>query len=164
MSDRDKYSEFSIDNLETLSIKQNWCSWCVHVYVGDAQGDWSSCGTGLLSFYGKKRSESQFTKLSSVKELKAEENVWEPGMFTLQVRQKKNLANNNRSVQIDPELRRRLSMNGSPDTLLHCELKKSVQCNLSELVLMWYQEDYGEHLALSFLSAVTIIESWYFKL
>jgi hypothetical protein len=51
-------------------------------------------------------------------------------------------------------------MNGSDDLILHCELKKATQCALSELVIMWYQEDIGEHLALSFLSAVAIIESW----
>ena len=56
-------------------------------------------------------------------------------MFTMQVRSNKNLANNNRDLKIDPELKKKLSMNGTDDLLLHCELKKSSQCGLSELVI-----------------------------
>lgn len=166
MKEGEKSFEFTIDNLETLSIKNNWCSWCVNVFVSDQAGEWNSCGTGLLSFYGKKKQKSTLTKLQSIKDLKTETEgsskleVWETGMFTMQVRSNKNLANNNKDVKLDPDLKKKLNMNGSDDLILHCELKKASQCTLSELVIMWYQEDIGEHLALSFLSAVAIIESW----
>ena len=85
-------------------------------------------------------------------------------MFTLQVRAKKNLSNNNRGVQVDAETTKKLSMNGSDDLILHCELRRATQCALSDLIIMWYQEDINEHLALSFLSAVTVIDSWYARL
>lgn len=81
-------------------------------------------------------------------------------MFTMQVKSNKNLTANNRELRLDSELKKKISMNGGDDLILHVELKKAVQCNLADLVIMWYQEDIGEHLALSFLSAVAIIESW----
>jgi hypothetical protein len=167
MKESEKSFEFTIDNLETLSIKNNWCSWCVNVFISDPSGEWNSCGTGLLSFFGKKKQKSTLSKLQSIKDLKTDAEsrppimiVWEPNMFTMQVRSNKNLANNNKDIKLDPELKKKLNMNGSDDLILHCELKKASQCSLSELVIMWYQEDIGEHLALSFLSAVAIIESW----
>lgn len=70
MKEGEKAMEFTIDNLETLSIKNNWCSWCVNVFVSDQTGEWNSCGTGLLSFYGKKKQQSSLSKLASIKELK----------------------------------------------------------------------------------------------
>jgi hypothetical protein len=70
MKEGEKAMEFTIDNLETLSIKNNWCSWCVNVFVSDQSGEWNSCGTGLLSFYGKKKQQSTLSKLASIKELK----------------------------------------------------------------------------------------------
>lgn len=160
-----KNNEFSIDNVESLSIRNNWCAWCVNVYVSDQTGDWKSCGAGILSFHGRKKYQNMSMKLSSVKELKLEgspfdNTAWEAGMFTLQVRVRKNLAPNNKNVQIDNEIKKKLSMNGPDDLILHCELQKSTQCALSGMVILWYQEDINEHLAISFLSAVTLIESW----
>ena len=156
----EKAFEFTIDSLDSLSIRNNWCSWCVNVFVSDMTGEWNSCGTGLLAFLGKRSSQETVSKLSSVNELKSDPNTWDLSTFVLQVRSKKNLANNNKGIHVDPELKRKLSMDASDDQILHCELKKAAQCSLSELVIMWYQEDIGEHLALSFLSAVAIVESW----
>ena len=73
MNREERSFEFTIDNLETLSIKNNWCSWCVNVFVSDQTGEWNSCGTGLLSFFGKKKQENILTKVSSVKDIKKEE-------------------------------------------------------------------------------------------
>jgi hypothetical protein len=81
-------------------------------------------------------------------------------MFTMQVRSNKNLASNNKDLKIDPDLKKKLTKNSTEELILHVELSKASQCALSDLVIMWYQEDIGEHLALSFLSAVAIIESW----
>ena len=72
MKESEKSFEFTIDNLESLSIRNNWCSWCVNVFTSDPTGEWNSCGTGLLSFSGKKRNESTKSKLQSIKELKSE--------------------------------------------------------------------------------------------
>jgi hypothetical protein len=160
MGDGQKSFEFTIDKMDSLSIKNNWCSWCVNVFVSDQTGDWISCGTGLLTFQGRKKNETSYTKVSSVRDLKNVENEWEPGMFSLQVKSRRNLSSNNKAVQIDNELRRKLSMGGGEDVILNVELRRATQCNLSELVIMWFQSDAGEHLALSFLSAVAIIESW----
>lgn len=74
MKESEKPAEFTIDNLETLSIKNNWCSWCVNVFVSDQTGEWNSYGTGLLSFYGKKKQQTTLTKLTSVKELKTDQD------------------------------------------------------------------------------------------
>jgi hypothetical protein len=165
MKETERGPDFTIDNMQSLSIKNNWCSWCVNVFVSDASGEWSSCGTGLLSFYGRRRGSSSLSRIASAKELKAEAareggGGWEPHTYRLEVKAKKNLANNNRAVQVDPELKRKLAMGAGEDTILSCDLKKAAECALTELVITWFQEDIGEYLAMSFLSAVTIIESW----
>lgn len=156
----EKGLEFSIDHIESLSLRNNWCSRCVNVFISEANGEWNSCGTGLLTFSGKRRHSQKIEKFDNVKHIKGDEDEWDPSMFTLQVRARKNLANNNKSVQIDPEIKKKLSMNGSPDLILQCELKKAKNCSQKELYITWFQEDIGEHLAMSFLSAVAIVSSW----
>ena len=118
-------NEFTIDRIESLSIRNNWCSWCVNVFISDPNGDWNSCGTGLLSFYGVRRDRNAPTKISLVKDLKDDLESWETNKFILQVRSKKNLANNNKGLSINQELKKKLTMDGSDDLILQCPLKKA---------------------------------------
>lgn len=39
-----------LEDIKTMKQKNNWCSWCVRVFVGNDEAQWQTCGVGILTF------------------------------------------------------------------------------------------------------------------
>ena len=114
-----------LEDITTMKQKNNWCSWCVRVFVGGEEGDWKTCGVGILTFrVGNKN-------INTVGQLKAlmEASGGQPDSVILEASVKKQEGLNSPSEkdEASPEIKKLMS--GQDDDannyLMRCNLKEA---------------------------------------
>jgi hypothetical protein len=113
-----------LEDISTMKQKNNWCSWCVRVFVGNDDGDWKTCGVGILSF----KVESQV--INTVDQLKKIfENSKSKESVVLEATVKKQEGLKSPSDKAEAEQSVKNLMRGSETEnsyILKCDLKEAI--------------------------------------
>lgn len=133
-----------LEDISTMKQKNNWCSWCVRVFVGSEEGDWKTCGVGILTF---KIGTKVINTLSQLNKELSQRGPNNPSELKAVVKIQKGLNSPTNREQATESMRRRVrDPDPNNEFVMNCDLREATNFEMEKSKLPSYPTTRHDYL------------------